>query len=645
MSDKFYDVVIVGAGIAGSILGRQLAENGKRVLILEAGPGTGLERGGFQTFVDRFFLENIKSPTAPFPHSINAPVDAPFSPYYVQTGPQNYGSNYTRHAGGTTLHWMGTCLRFLPEDFQLKSLYGHGIDWPISYEDLQPYYQKAEWELGVSADAQEQELLDKQEKLFKSGYDFPMQRVPPSFLDVELGKRMNGLSAKLTGDKKTYKFKLHTSSTPAARNSTPRTNLVDPRDGRKLDDGEYYRPVGAPDFPDERGQRCQGNSSCIPICPVQAKYSALKTLRNAIENNRDRVEVITQAVASQVEIDPTSGRVDGIRYKKYYDPANTDFTEHVAHGKLYVIAAHAIETAKLLLASRVANSSDMVGRNLMDHPFVLTWGLMPGPVGSYRGPGSTSGIPQLRDGEFRKEFAAFRIEIGNWGVDFPNGTPHTTIRSLVDRKGFNEDNPNGHPEDIRQKNGDVEAIRQKRRKDPRLDLFGKDLRAEIADVVSRQFRLGFELEQLPELSNRVTIDQRYRDALGSFRPVISYRVDDYCRRGIVQARKLSDQIYSKAKVTDETRNYTPHNPIAAGSFIDDEGKRYEYHGAGHAAGTHRMGSSPKDSVVDADQRTWDHENLFLVGCGNFCTIGTANPTLTAAALAFKAAEKILKELG
>ncbi len=633
MSDKFYDVVIVGAGIAGSILGRQLAENGKRVLILEAGPGTGLERGGFQTFVDRFFVEKIKSPTAPFPHSINAPVNAPFSPYYVQTGPQNYGSNYTRHAGGTTLHWMGTCLRFLPEDFHLKSLYGHGIDWPLSYEDLQPYYQKAEWELGVSANVEDQELLDKEEKLFAPGYDFPMKKVPQSFLDRVLGERMDGLSVKVTGESK--KYKLATSSTPAARNSIPRSNLVDPRDGRKLDEGKYYRPVGAPDFPDDRGQRCQGNSSCIPICPVQAKYSALKTLRNAIDNNRDRVEVITQAVASQVEIDPTSGRVKGIRYKKYYDPAHTDFTEHVAHGKLYVIAAHAIESAKLLLASQVANSSDMVGRNLMDHPFVLTWGLMPEPIGSYRGPGSTSGIPQLRDGAFRKRFAAFRIEIGNWGVDFPNGTPHSTIRSLVDRTGFNEDNPNGHPEDIRQK-------RQKGREH---DLFGRDLRAEIERVVSRQFRLGFEFEQLPELSNRVTIDQRYRDAIGSFRPVISYRVDDYCRQGIVEAKKISDQIYTKVEVTDETRNYVPHNPIAAGSFTDDDGNRYEYHGAGHAAGIHRMGSSPKDSVVDADQRTWDHENLFLVGCGNFCTIGTANPTLTAAALAFKAAEKILKELG
>jgi choline dehydrogenase-like flavoprotein len=57
-----------------------------------------------------------------------------------------------------------------------------------------------------------------------------------------------------------------------------------------------------------------------------------------------------------------------------------------------------------------------------------------------------------------------------------------------------------------------------------------------------------------------------------------------------------------------------------------------------------MGSSPHDSVVSREQRTWDHPNLFLVGCGNMTTLGTSNPTLTLAALTFWAAENIIKEL-
>ena len=628
MTDEFYDVVIVGAGVAGSILARQLGESGKRVLILEAGPGTGLENGGFETFVDRFYTQNIKSPTAPFPHSVNAPTDEGGT-YYVQRGPQHYGSNYTRHVGGTTLHWMGTCLRFLPEDFRLKSLYGHGNDWPISYDELQPYYRKAEWELGVSADAKSQELVDRDDTLYADDYDYPMRAVPQSYLDTVLDEELQSNPVVLSYDKE--KIQLRVSSTPAARNSVPRDNIVDPRSGRRYREGEFYRPVGAPDAPDERGERCQGNSSCIPICPVQAKYSALKTLRKAIECSEDRVRVLTQAVATKLLIEPDSGRVNGIAYKRYSDPDSSEFTEHVARSQVYVVAAHAIETAKLLLASHAANSSDMVGRNLMDHPFVLTWGLMPQAIGSYRGPGSTSGIPQMRDGAFRKTFAAFRIEIGNWGVEFPNGTPFTTVQALVDRQRF--------------RHGPEADRRQREFPD---DIFGEKLRATIADIVPRQFRLGFELEQLPNLNNRVTIDPRYRDAMGNFRPVISYHLDDYCRDGIVQAKKLSDEVFSNVGVTDETENdkkeiFTPANPIAAGSFHDGN-DRYEYYGAGHAIGTHRMGTTPRNSVVNSDQRTWDHDNLFLVGCGNFPTSGTANPTLTAAALAFMAAETILKDL-
>lgn len=638
MSDRIYDAIIVGAGVTGAIVARRLAERGKRVLILEAGTGAGLERGGFQTFVDRYYRHNIKSPTDPYPQSANAPVEAPFSPYYQQTGPQNFGSNYTRAAGGTTLHWMGTCLRFLPEDFRLKSLYGHGADWPIGYEDLQPYYRMAEWELGVAADTEEQERVDKDEDVFADDYEFPMTHVPESYLDTLLKQYFKGRTVKVAGKM----VPIHVSRTPAARNSTPRRStpqrdLIDPRYGRKLDD--YYRPLGAPDLPDERGQRCQGNSSCIPICPVQAKYSALKSLRQAIDNSNGRVAVCTQAVASQIEIDSASGRVTGIRYKKYYDPTTDVFTEHVVRAKVYVVAAHAIETAKLLLASRAANSSNMVGRHLMDHPLLLTWGLMPKRAGAYRGPGSTSGIPLMRDGEFRKQFAACRIEIGNWGVDFPNGTPHSTIRSLVDRKRFNQENAiriNGrtvvrHPESIRQQ-------------EQKNDLFGTNLRSVIADICSRQFRFAFELEQLPDPSNRITIDQRHRDAIGNYRPVISYRLDDYCRKGMAEAKKVSNQFFKLLgrDGVDET-SYEPGNPTAAGHFYYGD-ERYEYHGAGHLCGTHRMGSSPRDSVVNTDQRTWDHDNLFLVGCGNFCTVGTANPTLTAAALAFRASESILKEL-
>ena len=91
------------------------------------------------------------------------------------------------------------------------------------------------------------------------------------------------------------------------------------------------------------------------------------------------------------------------------------------------------------------------------------------------------------------------------------------------------------------------------------------------------------------------------------------------------------------------QDYTQYNPTDS-NYVTYNGVGYSYQGAGHLVGTHRMGSSPHDSVVNREQRTWDHPNLYLVGCGNMTTLGTSNPTLTLAALTFWAAENIIKEL-
>ena len=124
--------------------------------------------------------------------------------------------------------------------------------------------------------------------------------------------------------------------------------------------------------------------------------------------------------------------MSGIRF------ARRDGSTGLATGKLYVLAAHAMETPRLLLASAdenapngVANSSDQVGRNLMDHPSQLSWAWTKDPVWPYRGPLSTSGVENLGVGPFRAERGAFRIEIGNDGHSWPTGAPLTTAKELI----------------------------------------------------------------------------------------------------------------------------------------------------------------------------------------------------------------------
>src|SRR6218665_2721322 len=144
------------------------------------------------------------------------------------------------------------------------------------------------------------------------------------------------------------------------------------------------------------------------------------------------------------------------------------------------MAGSATENAKRLLASGAANSSDQVGRNLMDHMTVLRWGKTEEPLYPYRGPGSTSNIPTFRDGEFRKEHAAWILPLDNWGWAWPTGSPGTDVANALNQ-----------------------------------GLFGKSLRDKIEYDVTRQFFTHFECEQTPDPNNRVTINPEYLDQIGN----------------------------------------------------------------------------------------------------------------------------------
>jgi choline dehydrogenase-like flavoprotein len=598
--ERYYDAVIVGAGVAGALVAKTLSNSGARVLILEAGTGQAFEASGYLGNVRNYFQASAKVPNAPYANNRNAPQPdvldvvsndptANSGGYLVQKGPQPFRSDYVRAAGGTTLHWLGTCLRMLPEDFETKSRFGIGCDWPLTYADLKPWYEKAEFEIGVSADTEDQlELarwLRAGDGWIGPDYVFPMHRIPTSYVDRMFREGVADLNIDFEGEK----YPIRVTSTPQGRNSTP---------NERYPGG--YQTVGAVGNPD-MGHRCQGNSSCVPICPVQAKYNALKTLSAALGTGN--VDLVTQAVASALVVGP-DGRIAGVDYKAYRDPQSGAYDTFRARGTLYVLAAHAVENAKLMLISHLGGPA--IGRYLMDHPVMLTWGLADRPLGTFRGPGSTSGIESLRGGSFRKRRAPFRVEIDNWGWNWATGAPISTLQSLVyDRS-----------------------------------LFGSDLRGALFDMVQRQVRLGFLLEVPPDPANRITIDPAYKDRLDNYRPVISYRVTDYVRAGFAAAKRTSDLIYARLGIEDHTR----YNPGEAG-YVTYEGAGYTYAGAGHYVGGHVMGTHRTASVVNRDQRTWDHENLWMVGCGNMPTEGTSNPTLTMSALTLMAADRMRAALG
>jgi len=618
------DVAIVGAGFAGALIAKELNKDPKKpveVVILEAGAPI---PPNINDYMERFYTARFKVPESPYtpevvdandnlidPSKVNAgrptvlsllPKGSfgdwtePKKSYLIQKGPRPFASTYNRVAGGTQ-HWLGTCLRFVPADFRMKTKYPsvtQFVDWPIGYDDLNDWYGKAEWELGVSADVQEQAFLGIK---FPDTYKYPMPKIPRSLVDAAVAQALRSLSKDDAAflEMETSPTEIRVRNLPAARNSQP-----------------------------YKGRRaCAGNTNCIPICPIQAKYDPTITLNEATETGH--VRMFDRHVANEIVVGE-NGRISQINFIQYAPPR----TNGCVKAKIYVIAANAIETPRLLLMSKhpdpkvngVANSSDMVGRNLMDHPYYVAWGLTPTPVYPYRGPLITSGIGDLCDGPFRNKRGAFRVDIGNEGWNFViGGDPNVTTLDFVN--GMNATTLNDGS--------------------PRKALFGRELVEKLGDVFTRQFRIGFLVEQTPDLENRVTLSE-IRDGLGLRRPEISYNLSDYTRQGIVAAHRMKNLLFSKMGVKDCTKEVEKNEPSRFEELIDDKIVALSYGGAGHIMGTCRMGSKKDNSVVNSDQQSWDHDNLYLVGSSTFPTGATANPTLTIAALALRAAEHIAKRV-
>lgn len=601
---KNYDVLIVGAGISGAIMAYELAKAGKSVLVLDGGPEIPDDRS---SYMEQFYLAMAKTPEAPYPIMPDDPSPLTLdintwqqqgSGYLIQRGPLPFSSTYERVAGGTTWHWLGTSLRLLPNDFKLYSNYlskanpplgDKAMDWPITYDDLEPFYCEAEQEIGVAADTANEDYLGitfgKNPQQPDQPYQYPMPQIPQSYVDQQI---TSGI-------------------------------------GQMEFDGEpvtvYPTPQGRNSIPYDERRVCAGNTNCIPICPIQAKYDA--TVHVAKAQNLG-VDVWYKTIVTSVGVDAETGLVNGVNYLQYQDPGGPQTGSGTATAKVYVLAAHAIETAKILLNSplgntgkTVANHSDQVGRNLMDHPVQLNYALAQDQLYPYRGPLATSGVESLRDGPFRTQRAAFRMEMGNEGWNWATGDPYSTVNALI--------TPGTNP--ISGPNNTVNGGQ-----------FGLSLKTQVNAILTRQFRFGCLVEQMPQSTNRVILSSQFKDNLGIPRPEITYDLDDYTKAGFAAAGAAAQQIFQKMNAVDFT--YVPPGT----SVFTYQGNQYLLQGAGHVMGTYRMGSDPDTSVVDATLRSHDHQNLYLLGSGVFPSVGTANPTLTIAALTLLAAEAILKNL-
>ena len=530
------DVIIVGAGILGALAAERIALKGKSVLILEAGPR--VTRG---KLLDNFRSAPDKNdPNAFFPEQPWAPKSSggKYSDEYIENvGPQKWDPGYLRIVGGTTMHWSGAFWRYLPNDFKLKSLYGWGRDWPISYDDLEPWYTLAEQITGCAGNSSD-------DQSGRGGKPFPPRSgpypLPPekwsTFTNI-VAEKMNGLG-------------FHFIDEPTLR-------------ATQVFDG---RPP------------CFGNNNCFPLCPIGALYSGEVAVARA---EYAGAKVLPNTVAYKLE-KGDGGKIVAVHTKSPDDHS----TRRTA--RYFILAAHAIETPKLLLMSEIGNSSDQVGRNLMTHPTLIYNAIAKDPVWPGRGPIQQGTINDRRDGPHRSQYAASRYST-------LQRAPNLGVTDRLLAQG----------------------------------IIGRELDERIRYDSARTVSIPANLEMLPVPSNRVTLSDR-KDSLGLPTPRIHFEVDDYARNGTVVMREDFERFDKVFGV--EPRANTGNNNTNSLSLPS------------HIMGSTIMGEDAQTSVVDAQCRCHDHSNLFIASTGVLPSTSVVNPTLTGAALTLRLASVIGEEL-
>jgi choline dehydrogenase-like flavoprotein len=311
------DFVVVGSGAAGGVVARELSQAGHTVLVFEQGPR--FSPADFEhDELKYFFLSGITVDPKVSPQTFRkTPGDA------AQQATQTQPALYARLVGGSSNHFTANYWRFHDIDFNERSLFGAipgtaFADWPITYQELEPYYTKVEWEVGVSGLAHASPFDPPRTK----PYPMPPLPVKSSGVLFERGARKLGL---------------HPFPAPMAIASQP------------------YRGRAA----------CVHCGFCMGFgCEARAKSSSLYTMIPEAEST-GRCEVRAMSYVYRVDTN-AGGRATGVHY---FDGQKR---EHFQKARAVVLCANGAETARLLLnsgsgrfAQGLANSSGMVGKHLM----------------------------------------------------------------------------------------------------------------------------------------------------------------------------------------------------------------------------------------------------------------------------------------
>jgi choline dehydrogenase-like flavoprotein len=502
------DAVIVGAGACGSLVAKLLAEQGWDVVVLEAGrrldPATDLANS--ETNGGKIMWTEPR----------------------VYAGKHGVVPKTGVGVGGGTLVWLGVMPRFHPADFRTYSTEGVGADWPISYEELRPHYERVEREFGVAGEC--------------GPY------APESYRLPQPAHRMNWHAQLLA------------------------------RGAVKLGATPFAPPVAVNSIPYDGRPACIYCGWCGSGCPTGAKATASQVYLSPAE--RAGANVVSEAFVHRINYDTKHGRASGV---EYVDAAGR---EHAVNAKVVIIAAHAIETPRLLLLSAnstfpdgLANSSGKVGRALMSHPTWQVFGKFSSPVNAFKG-----------------------MQMGHVMVqDFYKPDPRNDYA-----RGYVLISYMMTPVTYANLSGGA---------------YGLELKRFLHDY-PYMAAWWAHAEGLPIETNTVTLDAEVKDS-----------------RGLPVARVTYEWGDNDVRLAGAARDKAAEMMAASGAERVQIGLNY----GAHAMGSCRMGDDPSTSVVNSYGRCHEVPNLFICDTSVFVTSAGVNPTLTAMALAQRSAEHLVAD--
>jgi choline dehydrogenase-like flavoprotein len=579
-----YDVIVVGSGAAGGQSAYTLCMDGAKVLMLEAGRkySPESETPMFQT-PDMAPLVAVATPDKEFGF-YDATVDGgwqvPGEPY-VRTTEEPAGSFWwwrARMLGGRTNHWGRISLRNGPYDFKPHSRDGLGFDWPITYEDLAPYYDKVELLIGV---------YGSNEGLENTPNSSPGCLLPPpkplvsDYLVAQRAGRLGipvipGHRAVLTRplDFKRSSARLHPGNATAQKLTAEAMRSRAP---------------------------CLWATPCGRGCSVRANYQSTTVhLPPALASGN--LDITTDAMVYEVTLG-RDGHANGVNFID-----RTSGKQQHASARVVILAASACESVRILLNSKsaqfpqgLANSSGKVGHYLMDTVGSSVSGQIPlleslPPLNEDAADGHQMYVPWWL---YKEQLAGKLGFARGYHIEFGGG-----------RRMPGYDTARG----IEWLTGGSYGVK-----------FKQDVRRYYGSFVSFDGR-G---EMIPNENSYCEIDPSVKDKWGI--PVLRFHwqwSEHELRQAAHMQRTFADIIYAMGGRPREVQT-DGARAIAPGGFII------------HEVGGGIMGADPNSSVTNPWCQTWDVPNLFVNDGAVFASNADKNPTLTIMALAWRAADHIL----